>query len=218
MYRFIFLIFLSSSLHAQFLIEPSPTEGSNSPSASFFNAESHLSNHSDSTLTLVWKRITNEIPAGWESGICTNQGCLPPEVDEGSFDLESGFSVEFSCSFFPNDIPGSAKVVVNIWLENDTSQMIQQTYFGQTDPLTNIVHTNLASPLSIFPNPVSETFSLSQSNQIDKVEIFNALGQRLYQYPAQTSYDVQFLEPDLYFVKILTKQNETLAVLKLIKR
>ena len=65
---------------------------------------------------------------------------------------------------------------------------------------------------------VKDTFTLSHNSQIDKVEIFNALGQRLYQYPAQTYYDVQFLESDLYFVKVLTKQNETLAVLKLIKR
>lgn len=217
MYRIIFLFLLNVNLQAQFSIEPNPTEGFANASVAFFNADSHVYNNSDSTINFVWKRITNDLPNGWTSGICTNLGCLPPEVDEGSFFLESGYSVEFNCSFFPNDIAGNAKVEVNIWIENDSTQMIQQTYFAYADP-TNIVVTDIKNPISIFPNPVKETFSLSNHDEILKVEIYNSLGQQVKIYSTQSTYDVRLLPTDMYFVKVINKQNEVPAILKLIKR
>ena len=217
MYRIIFLLLLSVNIHAQFSIEPSPTEGSANASVAFFNADSQIYNNTDSTINFAWKRITNDLPNGWTSGICTNQGCLPPEVDEGTFFLESSYSVDFNCSFFPNDIAGNAKVEVNIWIEEDSTQMIQQTYFGYADP-TNIVESDIKNPISIFPNPVQETFSLSQNDDIRQVEIYNSLGQKVKIYFTQSTYNFQPFPPDLYFVKILTEQNEILTVLKLIKR
>jgi len=138
------------------------------------------------------------------------------QVDEGDFFLESGYFVEFNCSFFPNDLAGNAHVVVNIWVINDTTQMIQQTYFGNADA-TNIIKTDIKNPISIFPNPIQTSFSISQDERIEKIEIYNSLGKKLKSYSWQTSYDVQFLPSDIYFVKIWTKQNELLEVLKLIK-
>ncbi|MFK7775480.1 MAG: T9SS type A sorting domain-containing protein [Saprospiraceae bacterium] len=216
MYRIIFLLFFTLNLQAQFSIEPSPSEGSSNASVAFFNADSEIHNNTDSTLNFVWKRITNELPIGWTSGICTNLGCLPPEVDEGTFFLESGYSVDFSCSFFPNDIAGNAIVIVNIWTEEDSSQVIQQTYFGNTDP-TNIVETDIKDLITIFPNPIQESFSITQNEDIHKLEIYNSLGQIIKTYPFQSTYDFRLFPADLYFITVFDKQNEILTVLKLIK-
>lgn len=216
MLRVIFILLLASNLQAQFSIEPSPSESSANASVAFFNADSEIFNNTDSTLNFVWKRITNELPHGWTSGICTNLGCLPPEVDEGTFFLESGYSIYFGCTFFPNDIPGDAKVEVNIWIEEDSSQMIQQTYFGYTDP-TNIIQTDIKNSISIFPNPIQETFSITQNNEIHKLEIYNSLGQKIKTYAPQSIYDFRFFPSDFYFVKFFDKQNRLITVLKLIK-
>ncbi len=216
MHRIIFLLLFAVNLQAQFSIEPSPTEGSANATVAFFNADSEIYNNTDSTLNFVWKRITNELPNGWTSGICTNLGCLPPEVDEGTFFLESGYSVVFSCSFFPNDIVGNAKVEVNIWIEEDSTQLIQQTYLGYTDP-TNIVQTDLKDIISIYPNPIQETFSITQNDGIHKIEIYNSLGQKVKTYAPQSIYDFQPFPPDFYFIKVFDKQNKIMTVLKLIK-
>ncbi|MFK8007087.1 MAG: hypothetical protein AB8H03_11970 [Saprospiraceae bacterium] len=161
MFRIIFILLFDINLQAQFSIEPSPSKGSANASVAFFNADNEIYNDTDSTLNIVWRRITNELPHGWTSGICTNLGCLPPEIDEGTFFLESGYSVTFSCSFFPNDIAGNATVEVNIWIEEDSTQVIQQTYFSYTDP-TNIVKKDIKNLIPIFPNPFKETFSIVQ--------------------------------------------------------
>ena len=216
MHRIIFLLLFAVNLQAQFSIEPSPAEGSANASVAYFNADSEIYNNTDSTLNFVWKRITNELPHSWTSGICTNLGCLPPEVDEGTFFLESGYSIVFSCSFFPNDLTGNAKVEVNIWLEEDSTQMIQQTYFGYADP-TNIAETDIKNIISIFPNPIQETFSITQNDDIRKIEIYNSLGQKIKTYAAQATYDIRFFSTDLYFVKVFNDQNEIITVLKLIK-
>lgn len=216
MYRIFFLLLLSINLQSQFSIEPSPTEGFANASVAFFNADSNIFNNTDSTINFAWKRITNDLPNDWTSGICTNLGCLPPEVDEGTFFLESGFSIEFNCTFFPNDIAGNAKVEVNIWIKNDSTQMIQQTYFAYADP-TYIVVTDIKNPISLFPNPVNETFSLHNNDKIRRVEIYNSLGQKVKTYSAQLTYNIQFLPTDIYFVKIFNKKNEVLAVLKMAK-
>ena len=216
MHQIIFLLLFAVNLQAQFSIEPSPSEGSANAAVAFFNADSQIYNNTDSTLNFVWKRITNELPNGWTSGICTNLGCLPPEVNEGTFFLESGYSVAFSCSFFPNDIAGNAKVEVNIWIEEDSSQMIQQTYFGYANP-TNIVETDIRNLISIFPNPIQETFSITQNDDIRKVEIYNSLGQKVKTYSTQAIYDFRFASSDIYFVKVFNEQNEIITVLKLIK-
>jgi hypothetical protein len=216
MHRIILLLFLAANLQAQFSIEPSPTEGSANASVAFFNADSQIYNNTDSTLNFAWKRIINELPNGWTSGICTNLGCLPPEIGEGTFFLESGYSVAFSCSFFPNNFAGNAKVEVNIWIEEDFSQMIQQTYFGYADP-TNIIETDLKNLISIFPNPIQKTFSITQNDDIHKVEIYNYLGQKVQTYALQATYDFHYFPANLYFVKVFNKQNEIITVLRLIK-
>jgi hypothetical protein len=216
MHRIILLLLFTVNLQAQFSIEPSPTEASSNASFAFFNADSEIYKNTDSTLNFVWKRITNELPNGWTSGICTNLGCLPPEVDEGTFFLESGYSVTFSCSFFPNNFAGNAKVEVNIWIEEDSSQIIQQTYLGYADP-TNSVETDLKNLMSIFPNPIQKIFSITQNHDIHKVEIYNFLDQKVKTYAPQATYDFYFFPTDLYFVKVFNKQNEIITVLKLIK-
>ena len=143
-------------------------------------------------------------------------GCLPPEVDEGSFFLESGYSVGFSCSFFPNGIAENAKVEVNIWIQEDSTQLIQQTYIGYTNS-TNIVQTDIKKLISIFPNPIQETFSITQNDDIQRIEIYNSLGQKVKTYFPQSIYNFRFFPTDLYFVKFFNVQNEVMTVLKLIK-
>ena len=76
-------------------------------------------------------------------------------------------------------------------------------------------NNNLKSSISIYPNPVSTTFTLKSSDKILSVELYNSLGQKLLNFNGD-SYNIEKFPSGIYFVKIKTEKGETIE--KLIKK
>lgn len=218
MYRIILLLIFSTSLQAQnpFDIKPNPSIGFWEGTSNFFNADAFITNDTDSTIIFSWERILEDIPDTWESSICTNLTCLPPEVSSGEFSVDPGYSVDLDCTFYPHHNPGSGQVEVKVWINNDTTHSITQVFFGNANT-TNTIDTDLENQYSLFPNPTSSIFSLEGNKNYEQVEIFNLQGLMVAKFERQPHYNLRHLPTNLYFVHVLSEQKEVLTVLKIKK-
>jgi len=76
-------------------------------------------------------------------------------------------------------------------------------------------NNNVKSAVSIYPNPVSTTFTIKSADKIIAVELYNSLGQKVLNF-ANNSYNMEKFPAGLYFVKIKTSKGESIE--KLIKK
>ncbi|TBN06716.1 T9SS type A sorting domain-containing protein [Hyunsoonleella flava] len=71
--------------------------------------------------------------------------------------------------------------------------------------------------VSLYPNPVSNKFTIKSSQNIERVEVYNALGRlvKTFSNTANSSYNISSLNSGLYLVKVLS--GNKIKTLKLIK-
>lgn len=218
MYRVILLLLLAFQIQAQdpFTIEPNPSEGFGVSSDNFFNANAELFNNTDSTIVFVWERIIEDLPADWKSSVCLNITCLPPDQTSGEFTLEAGYSLALNSTFYPNGAAGSGQVELKISIKNDTTHTFTQVYFGNADA-TNAINISPKELFHLFPNPTSNSFSITKNYNFSTIEIYNGQGKKVEEFTSSDYYNIGQLPSNLYFVHVLSKQKEVLTVLKLLK-
>lgn len=88
--------------------------------------------------------------------------------------------------------------------------------FGKT--LTKALATNEStkkSSLNIYPNPVKSTFTITTSEKISTIELYDTLGRKIKTLTNNKTNSLENLGKGVYFVKVKTEQNE--YVEKLIK-
>lgn len=218
MHKIILFLFISISAQAQlpFSINPSDAEGFGSASDIFFNADAVIFNNADSTIIFEWERTFVEIPTGWETSVCTNFTCLPPTFSSGEFTIESGYSMDLNCTFYPNNVGGNGEVKVKVWMKSDTTQTITQTYFGLADAVSTL-ESEIENSINIFPNPTQGSFKLSSDLNFKGIEIYTLQGELVQKIGSQPVYNIEHLPTNLYLVNILSEQNEVLTILKVNK-
>lgn len=94
-------------------------------------------------------------------------------------------------------------------LNNQSSNPDNLDYF-----LTKLDNTTLSLPetditndqFKLHPNPTRDYFELSAVIAIEKVEVYNTIGQLVKSFLAQTQYNVSDLKRGRYFVKVISAQ------------
>ncbi len=207
----ILLCFLTilSTAQLDYSLGPIPASMDTTASAEDFIAHSMIRNHSDETIVIAWQRITNDIPDGWESYICSNITCAPPDVSMGTFSLTANDSTNLDIYFVPDGVPGNGIVDLRFFLTDDTTQVIYATYFGNASP----VHTTqaLRDQLNVFPNPANQTLFIEGAST-NSVEIFSANGTLIRSYSNQTSLDISALTNGFYILKIYSDEKELRSI------
>ncbi|MBC8883835.1 T9SS type A sorting domain-containing protein [Flavobacterium piscinae] len=70
----------------------------------------------------------------------------------------------------------------------------------------------------MFPNPVVDFLSISNSSEINEIEIISALGQRIILLKInqqQTTLDLSILTSGIYFLKLISVEDyETIKIIK----
>jgi len=89
--------------------------------------------------------------------------------------------------------------------------------FGKA--LTALLATSentVQSTVKIYPNPVSTTFSVTSSDPITSVELYDTLGRKIQNFKGNSTFNIEKLERGVYFVKVQT--NKGSSVEKIIKK
>ena len=84
----------------------------------------------------------------------------------------------------------------------------------------NINEAYVEKTVKVFPNPANDFVSVSSENNINKIEVFNLLGEKIYvSEPQQTNYNIYTSDytNGLYLIKIKTDKGETIKKINIVK-
>ncbi|MBT8219903.1 MAG: T9SS type A sorting domain-containing protein [Bacteroidia bacterium] len=88
---------------------------------------------------------------------------------------------------------------------------------GESDPIRR-VSINPVS-ISVFPNPATHYFRVTEHDNIDQVIITDLMGKKVKSFPYQVDaqYNVQDLRKGMYLVQIVSLDSKVLKIQRLIK-
>lgn len=128
-----------------------------------------------------------------------------------------------SQGFISYKIKPKADVVIGDIISNDAA-----IYFDFNPPIftntvtTEIVEFVLSQPsyvvneLTLYPNPTQNRFTISSTEPMEKVEVYNQLGQLVLSQNATNTIDISGLGKGVYMVRLFDTQNQ-FTVKKIIK-
>jgi len=74
--------------------------------------------------------------------------------------------------------------------------------------------------ISVFPNPVTENFSISENEAVEKIIVYNMLGRPLkrFSYLEGKKYKISDLSRGVYLVQMVNEKNKILSTKRITKR
>ncbi len=83
----------------------------------------------------------------------------------------------------------------------------------------NVLQTRTSTSISIFPNPATHYFKVTENDNIQELVVTDLLGKKvkMFPYAPEAQYDVQDLRKGMYLVQIISKDQKILKIQRLIK-
>ncbi len=132
-----------------FSVEPNPAFAEGAADNSPLIAYAEITNNTYETQTVVWKRITEDIPEEWSSNVCTSEGCILAEIPMGDFTILPLESLNVDVQFNPGEIGGNGMVELKLYLESDSANVVAAVYHGNA-LVTSVLEKEGAS-MELFP-------------------------------------------------------------------
>jgi hypothetical protein len=232
------LCFCFSFISAQnFNVEPNPAYATAdlddfSTQPEDMIAEAFLNNVTSDTLFMKWERILEDTPEGWKTAVCDANICVFPEVSFNEFVLypnESEFSLlvhaypggEPGGIFVNGAMPGEGEVHLKVTNLNDPADTVIAVYlFTLTgSPILGLAEPELET-INIFPNPASDYFSLTETQEIQNLVIYNVLGHQVktFDVNANRQFDVNDLPNGSYLIGLINKEGRMVKTLRFQKQ
>ena len=181
-----------------------------------------VTNTSSSTASIYWSKSMTNHPSTWTSWICDKALCYPPETNANPASkpnvLAPGESFDLQVHMNPDSIEGTADYVVNIIdnlgniLTSISGEFIINTTTG--------IKENSLSKLTVYPNPATEYFKVSEIPNLKNIELFNIIGNKVRSFDAipQKQYYVGDLTDGIYLVRLLSTSGKIIKTIRLSKR
>ncbi len=211
-------IFLAAQDVMPLVISPNPSAAMVNPSEVQAIAHGSITNNTTETLTILWKRTVIELSEGWETAVCDKAICFNPDIDSLSFELAPGEEGNLDIYIYPNMLDGKAIVEIHAVAAQDTSIKASGRYLFNQETTSNFFLNK--SDINIYPNPTTHFITLTDSELVDRVIIYNIVGRTVKTFEANYSnyYNVSDLQTGMYLVRLLTERDETLKTIRLSKR
>ena len=233
---FFVTVFSSTTFAQNFTVTPIPSYGFanlDDPQSGPDDvvAEALISNNTSDTLFLKWERIVNDKPESWETAVCDVNLCYFPAVSTKEFFLAPNFSEgQMLVHAYPGKapggipangaVPGEATVKIKITNLNDPSDtLIAEYYITVTGSLILDISEVELEALKIYPNPASDYFRLTRTQEIQQLVVYNILGRQVQTFDIQNgkSYDISNLPSGVYLIAMIDKELDTVKTLRLQK-
>ena len=192
-------------------------------------AYAHITNNTSDTIYMRWERIVNEKPECWETAVCDVDLCYYFTINTVDFKLPPNLvDGEMLVHAYPGGEPGAsptigeAEVVVKLSdLNNPADSLILEYYFtvtGSAICITSVSEVERES-LKIYPNPASDNFSLTETQEIQQLVVYNILGHqvRTFEVNGGETYNISDLPNGVYLVGMIDRDFEIVKTVKLQK-
>lgn len=222
----LFFLIFSISLSAQVTLKLTEPLGSTTALASDddITAKGFIKNESDVEVTLMWQRNIIELKDGWETAVCDKNLCYIPSYSQTSaadgtnLVLAPGEESNFDVHVYPDGTEGFAIVEVTATdITNATNTVTGRFEFNQMS--TSTVDLNKAA-IKIYPNPTIDFISISETDQVERLIIYNIVGRpvKLFEASYTNQYNVMDLPTGMYLVRLMGKNDRTIKTVRLSKK
>jgi len=177
-------------------------------------------NTSNQSASLLWSRRVTDSPSEWLTWICDANLCYTPEVGSCPQSkpniIAAGDTVEFQMHLNPRNVNGTADYNVTISdLEGNTLAVID----GDVCIPSCTTGTKETSDvkLSVYPNPTSDYFQISDLTGLRYIELFNIVGNKIKSFDAAPArqYYVGDLSEGMYLVRMMDSGKKILKTVRL---
>ena len=217
--------FLSFTLSAQVSLAVTVPDGSVTALSTEddVTAKGTIKNIGDTTVTVKWKRNVIALTDGWETAVCDKFLCYLPNIEETPdadfyLVLEPGGESNFDVHVYPFGMEGAAIVEVTATDVNNPENTITGRYeFNQNTTSTTTVYK---PEIKIYPNPTVNFISLTDSDYVERLVIYNIVGRPVKIFNANYSnlYNVIDLPTGMYLVRLMDENDKTIKTVRLSKK
>lgn len=182
----------------------------------------HVTNTGNETTDIFWsKRMTNE-PNPWTSWICDKTLCWDSSVNANPLSkpntLAPGESFDLQVHMNPYQTEGTGDYELKVLDENGNTIATVDGEFNISNT-TAVKETNDAR-LTVFPNPTTDYFEVTETTGLRYVEVFNIIGNKVKTFDAvpKKQYYVGDLADGIYLIRLATSSKKVLKTIRLSKR
>jgi len=206
-------------------VNPSPFVLTGHPSNNDVSIHIEVTNHSSFDAYILWSRTVESAPQGWLTWICDKNLCYLPTANACSPTkpniLAPGEKMDFQIHVNPGAVEGSTPYDITFVDYEDPSIIL-----GHVDGevvISNTVSTKnngAQSNLTVYPNPTTDYFQVSETPGLKYIELFNIVGNKVRSYDAlpQKQYAVGDLTDGIYLVRLVTSTGKIIKTIRLSKR
>lgn len=219
----ILCVLLSSPMWAQISVSVNPANfelngNPNNPDVAY---HVDVVNNSNVEVRLAWSRFVENAPEGWLTWICDKNLCYLPTANASAFNkpniLAPGEHMDFQIHVNPQALEGCTPYVVNFTDQSDPKTILA-TINGNVC-ISNTVSTKdqTNSKLTVFPNPTTDYFQLSDITGVKSLELFNIVGSKIksFEVAPQKQYYVGDLNEGIYLVRMVSPSNKVVKTIRL---
>ncbi len=187
-------------------------------------------NNSTDTLKLKWERFVLNQPENWETQGCDNNRCWLPFVNTNynesaqilePFILPPDSNFVFTLYLLPNGQAGNADYMLDFSLINNPDSILASIDLAATvsSSSTSTFSQKELENIYVFPNPVVNSFRITNDQDIDQVVVRNILGRRIRTFTAYpgASYSVFDLPQGIYLVSLLDQTGQSVKTMRVSK-
>jgi hypothetical protein len=193
----ILLLALPLNVRGQFFAFRSDTLARTGRPGNLIVLDADIQNLSQQQLHLRVVRVSNALPLGWSTSLCSADLCFPPDVDQytipdttfGIPPLGVGQTSKFHLNFNTEaTTPGNAAVRIRVENIDNPNEFAELTFTASTQPTgvheTGSQRASAFRLLANYPNPFNPStkvpFEIAGINPV-KVElrVYNLLGQKI---------------------------------------
>ncbi len=209
-------------LNAQntFALTPVPSNVSASQMVPDTAAESIVKNLTFNPITIKWERTVINITPGCHTQICDPELCYAAHVSTKTFPLAPSASEPVTVHFI-NDGLQFCCALVHLKLTNlaNPADTLTGIYLlNNNDCATGTADIPLAN-VRLFPNPVTESFSLEHAEAVRRIRVFSLDGRQVALFDAFGSgtYSLSGQTPGTYLVALEDRNGKVFQAVDLVK-
>lgn len=204
------------------VVEPLTFTLHGNPSQYDLKKKIHVTNISNETLNLYWSKRTRNEPSPWADYICDKTTCWDSSFLSNPANkpnvMPAGDTFNIEVHLLPFQREGTGDYELNL-MDEDGNILATITGLFIIDQTTAVKDVS-TSRLTVFPNPTTDFFEVSEAPGLRYVEIFNIVGNKVRSFDAvpQKQYYVGDLSDGIYLVRLTTASKKVLKTVRLSKR
>lgn len=181
-------------------------------------------------ITFTWMMKNYSTPSGvWEVKLCDNNNCYDLLLNPGPYEsltVAAGDTMDFKFQFSPHCINGTGEADVLVYVTGDSVNTAKSLHFTAniTTTCINSINETGNSGISLFPNPVKGSFTVSGLNNAGNLsfEVYDIKGKLVRSKVTgatdnQIEISVETLSQGTYFLKVSNENGKVVATTRLNK-